>query len=103
MDLYLQYNLCICILDQRIPDASQVPWPVVVTCLAILLCIIALTVYQQPFQNGLGFAIFLFGVPLRLIGKLCSTQPHCGRVIGELTLKQLRKRTVSTQKCFQNW
>ncbi|ELU17296.1 hypothetical protein CAPTEDRAFT_187436 [Capitella teleta] len=81
--------VCIMRLKWTHPTAERsitVPLVVVAVCFICLLAITILTVYEQPFQNGIGLTIFLLGIPMAFLGRYCSTQPHCSHFMEQVTL-----------------
>ena len=59
---------------------------IVALCFLVLVFIIGLSIYQNPFENGIGCAIFAAGLPMWLAGRLWANGHTCQAIMGKLTM-----------------
>ena len=72
------------------------PTVVVALCLLTLVVVLAVAVIQSPLVNGMGFLLFLAGVPIYWAGNWCKTKPGVNAIMGKLIPKQFKRpnRTI---------
>ena len=79
-----QYTFKVPIHSINIPLLLQIHPVIVMFCLLMLIVIVAVAIYQDPFTNGFGMAVFILGIPMYFVGKMAKKSSGMNDAMGKL-------------------